>query len=324
MNAPHIKVNAEMVSAIQMYVDDVRARVASSNGVLLVEQKLPIFSITGEAQATGTSDVVIITRDELIIEDLKYGRGVVVEADNNPQLMIYALSALRHFAMAGDFKTVRVVIHQPRLHAVSEAVYTVGELEEFGAKVLAAAAVTRFSNAPLVPSNAACKFCKAKPTCPALRKDVVRMFDATPNPATAKGAELAAVLAKAEMVDAWIKAVRAEVETRLLDGQEVPGFKVVMGKKGNRSWSDKEAAAEMLLSMRLPHDHVFEYSLISPTEAEKMAKLGVISEKQWPLVKQAITQSAGRPTVAPQSDKRPAISIADDFDDLTPAVAGTL
>ena len=109
------EVNTEMVLAVQDYIDYVRGVVAATNGTLLVEQRLPISGITGEADAYGTSDVVILAGDELIIVDLKYGRGVAVSADNNPQLQIYALAALDQFSLAHDFISVRVVIHQPRI-----------------------------------------------------------------------------------------------------------------------------------------------------------------------------------------------------------------
>lgn len=320
------RVSAEMAEYVQNYVDYVRDLVRFTGGVLMIEQKLPIESITGEAKATGTSDIVILTADEIIIIDLKYGRGVVVEALNNSQLQIYGLSALRHFGVAGDFKTVRMVIHQPRLRAVTEWVQTVEQMEAFGARVLTAAAVTRWAEAPLVPSSKGCKFCKAKATCPALRSDVLNMFDnLAPVPAQATGDALGTVLEKAEAIESWLKAIKGEAEARLLSGGAVTGFKVVLGKRGNRAWIDKEAVAGLLLGMRFSHDDIFDYALVSPTDVEKIAKEGRLTAEQWAEVKKEITQSAGRPTVAPQSDKRPAISILDDFDDetLTADAVGT-
>ena len=288
---------------------------------LFVEQRLPISGITGEADAHGTSDTVIVAGDELIVVDLKYGRGVAVEADNNPQLQIYALAALRQFSLAQDFKTVRMVIHQPRLGAVSEWVQTVEELEAFAIDVAEAAAATHLPDAPLVPSEKGCKFCKAKAKCPAIRQQALDMFDALPvaEIPAAPADDLATAMAKVDLFEGWVKALRAETERRLLAGMPVPGFKLVQGKRGNRAWSDAAVAEETLKAMRVKHDQMYDYKLISPTTAEKLAKAEVIGPRQWPKVQALITQSEGQPSVAPESDKRPALvlDVAADFADLT-------
>jgi len=317
-------VNSEMVLAVQDYLDYVRAVVNSTRGVLMVEQRLPIQAITGEEGAHGTSDVVILTADELIVVDLKYGRGVAVEADENPQLQIYALAAYNEFSLVGDFKTVRMVIHQPRLGAVSEWTQTVEELVAFGRVVAGAAKDTVVNKDTLFPTTKGCKFCKAQATCPALRKDVLDCFETIkPKPHT-PGVEDAGLLAeamgKADLIEGWLKAIRAEVETRLFAGVPVPGYKVVQGKRGNRAWGDKAVAEALLKSMRVPHDQMYDYSVISPTSADKLAKAEVIGPRQWPKVQALITQSEGRPSVAPESDKRPALvmsAVADDFADMT-------
>jgi hypothetical protein len=319
-------VNAEMVLAVQDYLDYVRGIVAATNGQLMIEQRLPISHLTGEADAHGTSDVVILAGDELIIVDLKYGRGLAVEADNNPQLQVYALASLEEFGLAEDFKTVRMVIHQPRLGTVSEWTQSVADLEAFGQEVWNAAIDTRKPDAALKPSVKGCKFCRAKATCPAIRAEVMDTFEAIPEVLDADAGHLSQALSKADLIEGWLKAIRAEVESRLYAGLEVPGFKVVQGKRGNRAWSDKTEAEAMLKSMRVPHDQMYDYSVISPTSADKLAKLlgkdgaPIIGPRQWPKVQSLITQSEGKPSVAPNSDKRPALAMtptASDFDVLT-------
>ncbi len=316
--------------AVQQYVDYVRGLVVSTGGELLVEQKLPISDITGEDDANGTSDTVILAQDELIVVDLKGGMGVVVSAEDNPQLMIYALAAYYEFSLAQDFERVRMVIHQPRLDWVSEWTIPVKDLMAFGAQVAEAADATRKPDAPLNPSEHACKFCRAKATCPALRMEVsmqvssapatVDDFDHISDPATFAEPDLARALRSADLIEGWVKAVRAEVERRLLAGTPVPGFKLVQGKKGNRQWSDKAEAEALLKKMRVPHDRMYDYSVISPTTAEKLFKEEVIGPRQWPKVLEIITQADGKPSVAPESDKRPALvmsAVEDDFDDMT-------
>lgn len=331
-------VDLEMVTNVQAYLNYVRDLVQSTGGELLVEQRLPIDHITGEADASGTSDVVILADDELIVVDLKYGRGVAVDAEDNPQLQIYALAALREFEALGDFTAARVVIHQPRLNSVSEWRTPIEDLKAFGAQAAQAAVVTHRADAPLQAGDKQCKFCKAKANCPALAASVqeavgadfenLTSFDRehtvawTQKREQMSADELGTALAAADLIELWLKAVRAEVETRLLAGQPVPGWKLVQGKKGNRQWTSKEEAEALLKAMRVKHDQMYDYTVISPTTAEKLAKAEVIGPRQWPKVVALITQSEGKPSVAPESDKRPALAIAavvEDFADVTPS-----
>lgn len=328
-------VGLEMATNVQAYLNYVRDLVQSTGGELLVEQRLPIDHITGEAGASGTSDVVILADNELIVVDLKYGRGVAVDAEDNPQLQIYALAALREFEALGDFTAARVVIHQPRLNAVSEWRTPIEDLKAFGALAAEAAVVTHSANAPLQAGDKQCKFCEAKANCPALAASVqeavgadfenLTSFDRehtvawTQKREQMSADELGTALAAADLIELWLKAVRAEVETRLLAGQPVPGWKLVQGKKGNRQWTSKEEAEALLKAMRVKHDQMYDYTVISPTTAEKLAKAEVIGPRQWPKVVALITQSEGKPSVAPESDKRPALAIAavvEDFDDV--------
>lgn len=303
-------VSQEMVLAVQDYVDYVRGVESATNGTLMVEQRLPISAITGESDAFGTTDAVIVAGSECIVIDLKYGRGVPVAADNNPQLQIYALAALNEFGLAHDFDTVRMVIHQPRLGAVSEWVQSVAELNDFAEEVAEAAAHTQIPNALLNPTDKGCKFCKARATCPELTHEVFDAVKVEPEAATA--VDLSEAMAKVDLIEGWCKAIRAEAERRLLDGAQVPGFKLVLGKRGNRAWIDKAEAEAALKAMRIPHDQMYDYSVISPTSADKLAKAEVIGPRQWPKLQALITQAEGKPSVAPESDKRPAIT-ADAF-----------
>lgn len=329
-------VDLEMATNVQAYLNYVRDLVQSTGGTLLVEQRLPIDHITGEAGASGTSDVVILADDELIVVDLKYGRGVAVDAEDNPQLQIYALAALREFEALGDFTAARVVIHQPRLNAVSEWRTPIENLKAFGAQAAEAAVVTHSPNAPLQAGDKQCKFCKAKANCPALAASVQEAigadFDVIATSGTTQLIDpikagnsdaLARALAAADLIELWLKAVRAEVETRLLAGQPVPGWKLVQGKKGNRQWTSKEEAEALLKAMRVKHDQMYDYTVISPTTAEKLAKAEVIGPRQWPKVVALITQSEGKPSVAPESDKRPALAIAAVVEDFADASASS-
>lgn len=315
----------ELASATQQYVDYVNDVTASTGGELLVEQKLSISSITGEADAHGTSDAVILAGDELIVIDLKGGQGVAVDAIENPQLQIYALAAYEEFSLAYDFKQVRMVIHQPRLGVVSEWTQSVDDLQAFGIEVTMAAATTRMADAPLHPTTKGCKFCRAKANCQALAKEALNDFDVV-TPEDASASHLAQVMAKADMFEAWIKAIRAETEKRLLSGNEVPGFKLVAGKRGNRAWSNPEEA-EAWLKARMKLDELYDFKLVSPTtltkrlepwvDANGVTRDPVLGPRQQKQVLEMIVQPEGKPSVAPQSDKRPALVMSATTDDLS-------
>jgi hypothetical protein len=134
---------------------------------------------------------------------------------------------------------------------------------------------------------------------------------------------LAVCMDAVDLVEGWCKAVRAEVERRMLAGTPVPGYKLVEGRAGARAWADPAEAEKLLKSFRLKQDEMYDFTLISPTTAEKV--LAQASPKRWAKAQALIRRSDGKPSVAPASDKRPALVItpvADDFDELPPD-AGT-
>lgn len=347
------EVTEDMASNVQVYLDAVRQY--ADGHELMIEQRVEFSDVVGVPESFGTSDAVILTGDgdEIQVHDLKYGRGVKVDAERNEQLMLYALGALNEFGMVGDFKRVRMVIHQPRLQHVSEWDCTVAELQEFGKRARYAAVSCKnasgwgdptytketmtqevWNKVFLRPTEKGCKFCRAKATCPALRAEVLktvapahaadldefdRIEQLAPGAPDSGSTEvwLSACMSKVDLIEDWCKAVRAETERRLLAGDDVPGYKLVEGRRGARKWKDEKEAEETLKAMRVKHEQMYEYSLISPTTAEKLAKADVIGPRQWPKLKDLITQSEGKPSVAPVSDKRPALATADEFDDMS-------
>lgn len=316
----NITIDADMAADVMRYVTQIRDTAESMGGTLLVEQRLAIGSWTGEADAHGTSDAVILAPGEIAVCDLKFGRGVEVFAENNRQLMIYALAAVEAFDIAaGPFDRVRLIISQPRLGNFSEWSLTLDELTAFGTQVTQAALGTMLKDAPLVPGEKACKFCKAKATCPALRSEVIDAFENV-EPKTAEVDRLGWAMGKVALVETWCKAVRAEVEKELLAGKAIAGWKLVKGKMGNRKWADPAEAEATLKGLRLKVDQMYSLSLISPTTAEKLVETNVIGPRQWKKVLPLITRSEGSPSVAPESDKRPALAAvakSDDFADVT-------
>jgi hypothetical protein len=223
-----------------------------------------------------------------------------------------------------------MVIHQPRLNHVSEYSIPVSELLAFGGEVRSAADKVRSPDAALVPSEKQCRFCKAKATCPALRAEMAEVVggaadisdfaDLVAREITSETSDnyLPVAMSKIDMIEQWCKAVRAETERRLLAGQPVTGYKLVQGRAGNRDWRDAKAVEEMMKkTFRMCDDQVYDFKLINPTKAEKVFKE---NPKRWANLQEQIVRSEGKPSVAPATDKRPALDVKpvlDDFQGLT-------
>lgn len=341
------EVDEEMAEAVQRYVDAVRDRItalelAGAQVEMLVEQSLSIEHITGEKGAKGTSDTILIAvwpdgRAEIEVWDLKYGRGVPVLAERNYQGMMYAGGAYNEHSAFVEFEKVRIVIFQPRVNdAPSEWELTPVDLLTWlneTAKPAAGRALLYLDSvdfAPLMlgdfsPGEKQCRFCKAKAVCPALAKHVEDTIGAdfetvsmVPNAISTEMLDndrLGAIYPALPLIESWGKAVLARIEHELLNGNAVPGVKLVQGRKGARKWSDADEAERSLKSMRLKQEQMYNFKLISPTQAEKL--LAKESPRRWKKVEQLVTQPAGSPSVAPESDKREALviqPIADDFE----------
>ncbi len=318
-------VDGDMVGPVRKYVQIVQQY--AQLGTLMVEQRVPIGHITGEDGAEGTADAVVLTDDgEIIVIDLKYGRGVEVSAHDNSQLKLYALGAYEANSLVADFHHVRLVVCQPRItEAPSEWDTTLEALIAFGqiAKAAAFHALqvlnTELPGAyihHLRDGDAQCRWCRAKAICPKLRGTVALVTSADFDDLTQtelvvdQGPELLGrCMAKVDLIESWCKAVRAEVERNLLQGVPVPGYKLVEGRRGARKWANEAEAETLLKSMRLKLEEMYDLSLISPTTAEKLQKAGTIGPRQWLKITAMVTQSEGKASVAPASDKRPALTM---------------
>ncbi len=326
-------VDKEMAAFVQRYVDFVEAEYAAMPDpkFLGVECKLPLGFMTGESDATGTADTVLMDSNTLHVVDLKFGRGERVGAVGNPQLLMYAASALEEYAVLFDgIQSVKVTIHQPRLGHVDTAEYSIAYLMEFCNAASAAVNKAKSPNPPRYAGEKQCRWCRAKATCPEFQATVAEEvgfdpadpseFDDVSGVAEKPDDLLGKSMQAVPLVEMWCKAVRAETERRLLAGTPVAGFKLVQGKRGNRAWADAKDAEQMLKSFRLKVDEMYDLKLISPTKAEALLKTEHIGPRQWKRLVELITQADGQPSVAPEADPRPALSLtgaAEDFSDLT-------
>lgn len=322
-----IIVDEDMAGFVQQYLDQVYA--FAGDGEILSEQRLSIAHLTGEADAYGTSDVVVLLDDELQVHDLKYGRGEQVDAEQNEQLMIYALAALEQYGALADFERVRMVIHQPRLGHLSEWDCTVEELAKFATGVSTASGSVEsaleaadhtsdeFCEQFLDPGEKQCRWCKAKAKCPALREEVAQAtgtdFDDLDQKELPPVDDIVSAYAKVGLIEQWCTAVQAAAYEKAARG-ELPGHKLVEGRKGNRSWGSNEAQAEeMLKSMRYKKEEMYSFKLVSPTQAEKLLKN---NPRRWNKLANLVQRNDGKPVLVPESDKRPALNPVNDFEPI--------
>ena len=336
-----IKVTKDMVRYIQSYVDYVRE--AAQDKMLFIEVAVPIGHLTGETGATGTADAIIVDVHErsLTVVDLKYGMGVPVNAEDNEQLQIYALGALEECDMLADFTTVRMVIHQPRVReepsewtVERDVLRQFAEVVTAGADTVNAAAARRdpasdaWVEAYLHPGEKQCKFCVVpKHECPAYRAEMLDVLGAPaataedfaemliePASDTTGDNWLSAIFGKIGMLEALCKSARAEVERRCFaNGGTWNGHKLVRGREGPRKWSDPDAAEEMLKRFRYKVEEIYDRKVISPTSAEKLMKS---TPKRWAEAQSLITRSEGSLSVAPATDKRPAVAVTATSEDF--------
>ena len=317
-----IEVTAEMKEHIDRYVLSI-SEFQGPDGVLDVEQRFDIHPITGEEDAEGTADVVILRGTQLQVHDLKYGRKEV-QAVENKQLLIYAYAAYLYYSMVSEIDSILLGIHQPRVREEpSTWQITVPELLERIEGIRTAAKVAgdlltveliEGIKPHLTPGEHCSRnYCKAQAFCPALA-ELAEEFNRTDIESLESIELLSEHAKKAPIVSGWIDAVNALLEKRILeDGVEVPGFKAVQGKMGNRDWRDvKEVEQVLTQSMKLKHEVVYDRKVKSPTALEKHFKAGDIGPKQWPKIVEMITRAEGKLKVAPEDDPRPAILVKGD------------
>lgn len=284
----------------------------------------------------GTLDAGGISEDLIIIDDLKFGRGVKVEAERNKQLMIYALGFWMNYARhRTDAKRFLLRIDQPRVAGGgSEWEVTLDELLKFAEEVAAAALKTLDPDARLVPSLEGCRFCKAARNagCYALDQFVLNLLGLTledlDNPRSQEPEMIeydkldperrSYVIKHSSMIRSWLNTLNATALSDAQSGGEVPGFKAV-ATLGDRTWRD-EAEAEEFFKGRVPQRDLYTQKLKSPAQMEK-----VVGTRVWAKAEAMIHRPEGKPALVPESDPRPAlIPLNDLLDDLDDDLFGDL
>ncbi len=329
------------------------------SAIFAIETAVDVSPITGEDGAAGTADFVCVKRGVLYVVDLKYGmrRVQVVE---NPQLFIYAAAVLRDLSLrlvwnpknqqfesyGPGIRTVRMMIVQPRMErdAISTWELPVSEVQMDSPRVkairekadhaMALADAAKDGAAP-APDDYdcrpdVCRYCRGKLKCPAMRQVVVGSAPAVsakdgaaieiPMPDTLEG--LAKARGYCDTIEQWIEAVRDRVQSMLLEGYEVPGWKLVEGRAGARRWDDEELVGR-ILRRKIGAKRAFVKKLVTPTAVERLKKKGEITDREWERIERHVTRADPKPVAVPSYDKREAYAAAKEkrieasFDDLS-------
>jgi hypothetical protein len=310
---------------VEAYVEFVRN--ASEGQILMVEQRVGVGKWTTEVGGKGTSDAIVVnpTAKKIKVIDLKFGQGNIVFADNNKQEMLYGLGALELVEMIyGQMDEIELIIFQPRRDHVStftitrEALMAYGaECQRKGATALSLLKAVKEKRPAAVenylhPSDEACLWCPAKKAdkCPALKKLVQDTAFEEFN--TADEGEVSVITRKIEsdldvptdstltLIEDWCKAKREYIDGRLRAGVKLKGWKLVLGKKGARKFTDLDKILELLKSLKFKKSQIYVEKMIPLTKVEKL-----VPKPKWPVFEKFITQADPRPTAVSDKDPRP-------------------
>ena len=292
----------EMLECAEGYAEYIQEQFHVSKPTILLEQRVDFSGWV--PHGFGTADCILLQGDTMDIIDYKYGQGVAVSAGDNPQMMLYALGALNDFGFAYDVEKVRMHIYQPRINNVSMAEIIVSDLMEWAEQEVKPKAQLAIKGEGEYSAGSHCKFCPHAGRCRALNSacvEYVETHGVRAEVPTLAPWEVAAVLEMEPLVSLWLKKVKAQALNTLMDGGEVPGYKVVAGKLGNRKWVDELKVAEALDAAGYGPGEYTETTLLSPAAMDKALGKKKVAE----LLDSLIDRSPGAPTVVPESDKRP-------------------
>lgn len=294
---------ADMPDYVDMYVETCLERVSeakakTSDALFKIEQRLDFSEWV--PKGFGTGDFVIIADGTMEVCDLKYGKGVLVSADNNKQMMLYALGAISEFSFLYDIEKVRMTIIQPRLDNISTFEVTVEELLKWAEEFVRPKAELAIKGEGEFFSGDHCRFCRAKAVCRARADKNLELakYDFQ-EPPTMDNNDIAYVLSKVDELVNWASDVKEYALELALKGEEFDGFKIVEGRS-NRKWSSEEDVAKTLIA------EGFQESMIYTRKLDGISKIeSAIGKKEVKrLLGEFIIKPVGKPTLVPITDKR--------------------
>ncbi len=306
----------EMDTLTDEYVDYIKELVLSAPTKPVVRSEVKVDFSKYVPEGFGTADCIIIRGNTLHIIDLKYGRNVAVNPEDNPQLKLYALGAIEGFGMFFDIKIVRMHIFQPR-NAEGGGVFSMNaeDLKAWGESIKPLVDLA-YMGAGEQKAGSWCGFCKARPICEKHAekcRELAALDFKKPELLTLE--EVGAILQKARDVASWVKVLDEWALAEALKGVDIPGWKAVAGRK-TRTWTDMDTAFKKLTDSGIDEAILWKKTPLTLAQVEDE-----IGKKDFAtLVGDMVTTSTGKPALVPESDKRPALKIkaADEFkEDLT-------
>ena len=306
----------QVIKTLEPYVDFVKeeftdAVMHDGGAQLLTEQRVDLTAwIPG---GFGTTDVAIIGGKTLHIIDLKYGKGVPVFAEGNPQLRLYALGTLAMLEMVYDIDEVKMTIYQPRIDNVSSDTISAVELKSWGEnEVKPAAELALSDNAPFA-AGSWCQFCPARQQCRTRAENYMSLAEYKKK-ALLSVEEIGKILEDVDGLVKWAEDLKEGALTRALEGENFPGWKVVEGRSIRKYSGTEDEIVRQCEGAGYDHALLYETKLLTVSAMEKM-----MGKKQFAeVLGDYVEKPAGKPTLAPESDKRPAIvnaTAAEDFAD---------
>lgn len=285
------------------------ARAKTKDAQLLVEVRLDFSRYVPEA--FGTADALIIADGCIEVIDFKYGKGVKVSAYENPQMKIYALGAFEAFSFEYNINRVRMTIVQPRIDNLSEFEISAEDLQAWAEKTLRPAAVEAFGKNGKQKPGEWCQFCKVKYSCKALAATCIKTATENPDPKLVSDQEMAEIiLPKIATIKTWLAGIEEYALQQALNGTEYAGFKIVEGRSVRKIINPEAVATALNANLYNVDDYMKPRELRSIGDLEKLVGKKHFTE----LCGEWIDKPQGKPTLVPDSDKRPAFnSAANDF-----------
>ena len=306
----------EMENYTDVYVNIIKELLMSFDkpGTAEIEKKVDFSEYVPEG--FGTCDFVTVDNETLYIRDLKYGRGVPVSAQDNPQLMLYSLGAYLEFSLFKDIENINMGIIQPRLDIVSIFEISADKLMKWAENEVKPNAEKAFKGEGDFKVGQ-CTFCRAKALCRARAEANMSLeTEMKLKGNILSNEEMGEILNRARDIVKWVKDIENYCQQAILRGEYVPGWKVVEGRSV-RAFSDTEKAMEVLKEKGVAEELMYERKVLTLTQLE-----GVVGKKDFnEYVGDFIIKPKGKPTLVPESDKRApyvndVINASDDFINL--------
>lgn len=296
----------EMESTSETYLEYVKGIMLACKiaPAVLIEKRVDFSRYVPEG--FGTADCLILAGDTLHVIDYKHGKGVVVDADHNPQMMLYALGAIDELSLLYRFKSIHMVIVQPRVNNISEFTMTADELRGWGESVVKPKAEAAISGKGEFEAGDWCRFCRAKQQCKTRYESNDSLYPELSerhDPRLITLDELGEYLKRGRDMAAWLEDMKEYALSESLAGAEVPGWKAVEGR-GSRAFTDTDEAVDTLIKNGIDESVLYERRVLTLAQMEKAVGKKAFGE----IVGNLVVKNPGKPTLVEESDKRPKIT----------------